>query len=44
MWGLSMTNSPRGATMATIWCVSTGSLVGLLVKEPNASPSHGCSP
>ena len=44
MCGLSMMNSPRGATMATISCVSTGSLVGLPVKEPNASPSHGCSP
>ena len=39
-----MMNSPRGATMATISCVSTGSAVGLPVNEPNASPSQGCSP
>jgi hypothetical protein len=39
-----MMNSPRGATMATISCVSTGRPFGLPVKEPNASPNHGCSP
>ncbi|RAO62415.1 hypothetical protein LUPAC06_00395 [Micromonospora saelicesensis] len=44
MCGLSMMNSPRGATMATISWVSTGSRFGLPVKEPNASPSQGCSP
>ncbi len=44
MCGLSMMNSPRGATMATISWVSTGSLFGLPVNEPNASPNQGCSP
>ena len=39
-----MMNSPRGAIMATVSCVSTGSVVGLPVNELNASPSHGCSP
>jgi hypothetical protein len=39
-----MMNRPRGATMAAISWVSTGSRPGLPVKVPNASPSQGCSP
>jgi hypothetical protein len=44
MCGFSMMNNPRGAIIATVSCVSTGSVFGLPVKALNASPSHGCSP
>jgi hypothetical protein len=38
-----MMNKPRGATMATTSSVSIGSVFGLFVNGPNASPNHGCS-